>query len=276
MLRFFQPISRDDATQQQQQSLQQSAAAAATEAAQRAHLQFHRAKPGRPRAKLDVNLQPTAVEAEEEPSKRGKYVNWFASPFIHDILAVYRLCSRNSKKTVAHLQQAFPRLLTESAARYAELSESTIRSWHDKEGALLPRFKQILDEQRDAATRGPGRPRALLPHPEIEEKVKSVLTAMRERGAVVNTIVIRLVMRAVIEKMHPPLLQELKLSHGFVSCWAREQMAWTWRVRTTTASKLPLDWREQGIVMAKRIAFNMQAYKVSHCAHKRRCLIDQN
>jgi hypothetical protein len=53
-------------------------------------------------------------------------------------------------------------------------------------------------------------------------------------------------------------------------------MAWTWRVRTTTASKLPLDWREQGIVMAKRIAFNMQAYKVSHCAHKRRCLIDQN
>ena len=126
MLRFFQPISRDDATQQQQQSLQQSAAAAATEAAQRAHLQFHRAKPGRPRAKLDVNLQPTAVEAEEEPSKRGKYVNWFASPFIHDILAVYRLCSRNSKKTVAHLQQAFPRLLTESLLPFSSVQLSLL------------------------------------------------------------------------------------------------------------------------------------------------------
>ena len=39
-------------------------------------------------------------------------------------------------------------------------------------------------------------------------------------------------------------------------------MAYSWRVRTTAASKLPLDWRDQGIRMAKRIAYFMQLYKV--------------
>lgn len=269
MLRFYLPISRDDAAAQQQQALKQSAASAAAQAAQRAYQQLHRTKPGRPR-KLVVSLPPPEEGEPAEPAppgKRGKYLNWFASPFIHDILAAYRLCSRSAQKTVAHLQHSFPRLPTEPAARYAELSESTIRSWHDTDGALLPRFKQILDEQRDAAARGTGRVRALLPHPEVEQEVKRILLTMRERGAVVNTIIIRLVMRAVIEKLHPPLLQDLKLSHGFVCTWAREQMSWTWRVRTTTASKLPLDWREQGIAMAKRIAFNMQAYKVCRLAH---------
>jgi hypothetical protein len=263
MLRFFQPISRDDAAQQQQHALHQSAAAAAAEAARRTHQQLHRAKPGRPR-KLSLTLPSAACDEEEgaAPHKRGKFVNWFASPYIHDILVAYRLCSRSAKKTVAHLQHTFPRLPTESAARFADLSESTLRSWHDQDGALLPRFKQILDEQGAAATRGPGRSRVLLPHPEIEAEVKRVLTIMRERGAVVNVLVIRLVMRAIMGQRQPALLQELKLSSGFVSTWAREQLSWTWRVRTTAASKVPLDWREQGVLMAKRIAFNIQAYKV--------------
>src|ERR1700728_5034111 len=39
-------------------------------------------------------------------------------------------------------------------------------------------------------------------------------------------------------------------------------MQYSWRVRTTPASKLPEDWREQGVEMAKRIAFFMQTYKV--------------
>jgi hypothetical protein len=269
MLRFFQPISRDDAALQQQHALQQSAAAAVADAAHRTYQHLHRAKPGRPRSKLAVSL-PHNADAEEEQeeagrSKRGKYENWFASPFIHDILAAFHLCSRNAKRTVAHLQRRFPRLPTEAASRYDGLSESTIRSWHDKDGVLLPRFKHILDEQRSAATRGPGRSRALLPHPEVEEEVKRLLTTMRERGAVVNVLIIRLVMRAVIEKQQPSLLEELTLSNGFISTWAREQLSWTWRVRTTAASKVPLDWRAQGILMAKRIAFNMQAYKVCTC-----------
>jgi hypothetical protein len=39
-------------------------------------------------------------------------------------------------------------------------------------------------------------------------------------------------------------------------------MSYSWRLRTTAASKLPLDWHQQGILMAKRIGFFMQIYKV--------------
>jgi hypothetical protein len=92
--------------------------------------------------------------------------------------------------------------------------------------------------------------------------VKRVIQIMRERGAVVNIRVIRIVMRIIFEEVEPQLLQTLTLSNGFISQWAREELSYSWRVRTTAASKLPLDWRQQGVLMAKRIAFFMQAYKV--------------
>ena len=64
----------------------------------------------------------------------------------------------------------------------------------------------------------------------------------------------KLLMRVVLEKHCPPLLEHLKLSNSFVSNWVREELNFTWRLRTTAAQKLPLDWRTQGMYMAKRIA----------------------
>jgi DDE superfamily endonuclease len=169
---------------------------------------------------------------------------------------------RNAKHTVAYLQCSFPQLPTESAPRFASLAEATVRGWHDSEGKLLPKFSAIMEQGKAAAPRGPGRSRPLLGYPEIEDEVKRVLAVMRERGAVVNVCVIRLVMRLVIESKDPGVLAELSLSKTFISDWAREHMQYSWRVRTTPASKLPPDWREQGVQMAKRIAFFMQTYKV--------------
>lgn len=141
------------------------------------------------------------------------------------------------------------------------MSESTIRSWHDNEGKLLPKFRAILEEKK-AAHRGPGRQRILDGNVEIEEEVKRILTTMRDKGAAVNIRIIRHIMRIVIENKNPQLLSELKLSANFISIWAREELGWSWRLRTTAASKLPLDWRQQGIEMAKRIAFNIQIHKI--------------
>jgi hypothetical protein len=168
----------------------------------------------------------------------------------------------NAKHTVAYLQRSYPQLPTESEPRFAGLAESTVRSWHDSAGKLLPKFSAVVVQGNAAAARGPGSTRVLLGHPEIEDEVKRVLSVMRDRGAVVNICVIRLVMRLVIETKDPLLLGELRLSHGFISHWARQQMQYSWRVRTTPASKLPDDWREKGVEMAKRIAFFMQTYKV--------------
>jgi hypothetical protein len=80
----------------------------------------------------------------------------FATPYIHDILATYQLQLGNSVKTVSYLQRTFPRLATETEARFAHLSESTVRSWHDASHKLLPRFRAILDAGQTAAPRGPG------------------------------------------------------------------------------------------------------------------------
>ena len=136
-----------------------------------------------------------------------------------------------------------------------------MRSWHDSDGKLLPKYAGVVASGGNAS-RGSGSQRLLDGHEEIEQEVKRVITIMRERGAVVNIGIIQLVMKLVIEAKDPELLTRMKLSPMYISRWARDEMAYSWRVRTTAASKLPLDWRDQGIRMAKRIAYFMQLYKV--------------
>ena len=90
---------------------------------------------------------------------------------------------------------------------------------------------------------------------------------MRDAGTAINSHTIRWVMKAVIEERCPALIDlgYLTLSKTFISRWAREQLNWRWRAKTTAASKLPGDWEEQGIKMAMRIGANMEIYKVCHC-----------
>ena len=270
MLRFFRSITADEAQQQSAAALKCSAEQ------QREVLQLQQKAvllkrgPGRPRKLTDAHhvlamaaaaaAPPEVADAVKPAQKRGRYANWFASVYIHDILhAVQRTGS--ARKAVEWLQRSFPKLPTESAARFSDLSESTVRNWY-KDGKLLPKFQQLLDEQKVAAPRGVWRERALAAHPAAEERVKQTLRIMRERGASVNILVIRHVMRAVFQADCAALLDTLKLSHGFVSNWAHEELQYSWRTRTTAASKLPLHWRDQGVDVAKRIAYNIQVYKV--------------
>jgi hypothetical protein len=266
MLRFFKPITVADARAQQTHALQSIDVEMKAITDERRRLELQRPGAGRPRKLLDADKVLTAAAAavaDEPHSKRCKYTNWFASPHIHDILAAYQLNLHSAKKTVAYLQCRFPQLPTESEPRFLHLNESTVRSWHDSEdGRLKDRFQQLIDEQKTAASRGPGRAAVLRGHPEVEDEIVRVLRTMRGRGAVVNIAVIRLVMRAVFEEKEPQLLAELTLCKAWISCWARDVMHWSWRLKTTAASKLPNDWREQGIEAAKRVGWNMQIYKV--------------
>jgi hypothetical protein len=269
MLSFFQRISPEQALAQHTRELHACAAAIAQEHEQRDREQLLRRGPGRPKKERDaadaVMAAATAASVddkeEEPPTKRGKYANWFSTPLIHDILAAYQRCDRSGEKTVAYLQRAHPKLPTEQEARFSHLAASTIRSWHDDNGKLLPRFAALL-ETAVGPRRGAGEARAFAACPEVEAEIAHVLQLMRERGSVVNIAVIRYVMRAVITKQQPNLLNNLQLSRTFISDWAREQMQLTWRVRTTAASKLPENWRERGVEMAKIIACLMQIHKV--------------
>jgi len=198
-----------------------------------------------------------AAAAAEPPSKRarGTYTHWFASPYINDILAAYARVGRSARRTIAVLQAGAP------DDRYSHLSASTLRSWFGADKQLLPRFQEQLDAGI-AAHGGRGPTRALDTAPLADAEIRRVLLLMREAGTPVNARVIRWVMRAVMQQMAPALLDSLTLSQTFISRWAREQLQWRWRSRTTAASKLPLDWEVQGVQMAMRIAANMEMHRV--------------
>lgn len=256
----------------------EAAAAAQARRAEEEHAALLRPGPGRPKLERNANdvlaAAPAAAAAAAATEaaastdelgsarKRGKYCNWFATPLIHDILAAYQQTQHSARKTVEWLRRTFPRLPTEVAGRFEDLSESTVRSWHGDDGALLPRFRAALDSNQIADHRRHGPLPVLAGHPEIEDEAQRVLSLMRERGATVNVCVVRLVLRAIIMKDEPQLLTTLKLSSSFCSHWVRENMSWSWRQRTTAASKLPNDWRQRGIDAAKRIAYFMQIYSV--------------
>ena len=97
----------------------------------------------------------------------------------------------------------------------------------------------------------------------VEEECKSVLLRLRDSGLPVNSHVIRWTLRAVFSKQSPQLLQNLRLSQQWISNWVRAKLQWRWRARTTAASKLPIDWEQQGVQMAKRVAYRMGMNNVS-------------
>lgn len=206
--------------------------------------------PGRPPLKRPLQLgSNTGADA---PDSKRAYRYWFDSPYMNDILREYRRQNGSAKRTLAALRKAAP------DERYASLSDSTIRSWFNEDHQLLPRFQMQLDAG-ESAKRG-GRPKPL--DDKVEQHIKSVLQQLRDAGTPLSSHVIRWVMQSVFTDHDPSLLGRLKLSQQWISQWVRQQMGWTWRACTSEASKLPMDWEEQGIVMAKRVAATMGRHDI--------------
>lgn len=145
--------------------------------------------------------------------------------------------------------------------RFDRLSHSTVSSWFDDRHNLLPKFQQQLDALKPAM-RGAGSQPSI--DPELEEELKTTLLKMRGAGAPLGTRVIRWIMRALVEERRPALLLQLTFSQTFISRWVRKVLNWSWRSRTTAASKLPPDWETQGVQMAMRVAAIMEMDSVSH------------
>jgi hypothetical protein len=254
----FSPITADDAQQQRLRIAHQLTAELAARPAPPQPEQRAVGRPKRPLSAADVLAAPPAAAAAavEPATKRGKYTSWFASPFLADILAAYARHGHSARRTVTALQRAHP------DGRFARLSHSTVGCWFSKDHQLLPQFQKQLQEHQ-AAARGRGPTRVFDEAPGVEREIKRVLLQMRAAGAPLNCNVIRWVMRAIMQEQCPALLTYLKLTQQFVSSWARSQLDWRWRARTTAASKLPADWEDQGVAMAKRIAATMEMHKVS-------------
>ena len=256
---LFSRITADDAAQQRRkiavkwEEEHPPAAAAAGAAAA-----LPKRGPGRPPKKREiaaVDDTDAAVQPRAQKLRTSRvYTNWFSSPHLLDILQSLRNHSFSAKRTVAALQRSAP------DGRYNCLSDSTIRAWFvPGTSQLLPRFQSQL-ENGAADKRNGGPPSAMTTA--IEEEVKSTLLKLRDAGMSVNSHVIRWALQAVFRRRDPLLLTSLQLSQQWISYWVRTKLKWRWRARTTAASKLPVDWEEQGVLMAKRIAAQMEMHDV--------------
>jgi hypothetical protein len=199
-----------------------------------------------------------AESQQEQPLKkqRGTYTNWFSSSFIREILSEYELSGYRAATAVARLKKKNPSI-------YEHLSHSSLIGWFDKDHKLLPHFQAHLDSGLQNVRQNGPTP-AFEEFPAVEEEIKEKLLRMRAAGTAMNSHIIGWVMRGVIDlRAQGTRLQDLKLGQQFVCAWARKNLKWSWRKSTTAASKLPLDWEEQGLNMAKRIACIMEHKEVS-------------
>ena len=216
--------------------------------------------PKRPVGKPKQQRELVAAQpATPLTGSRGQYTTWFTSPYINDVLAAFRNSGKRAKVAVHQLQSSAP------DDRYARLTHSTINAWFYN-GELLPHLQKQLEAQQ--APRGIGNPRAFAAAPLVEAEIKLTLLRMREAGTPLNSRIIRIIMQAIVQEKLPSL--QLTFSQKFISSWVRRELLWTWRARTTAASKLPADWEAQGIKMAMRIAACMGMHEVSErdCAKR--------
>ena len=225
---------------------------------------------GRPKRMLDANAVLAAAAAaaaaasstpEEQPAKkqktRGQYTDWFSSPYIHDIIRAYARSGHRPTVAVATLKASAP------DGRFERLTHVSLMRWFDANHELKPRYKAHLESGIENARQN-GAVRVFEDFPAVEEEIKQTLLQMRAAGTSINSHIIRWVMQGIISLRAPDSrLTLLALGQPFVCAWARAQLKWSWRKSTTAASKLPLDWEEQGVQMAMRIAAKMEMKKVS-------------
>lgn len=212
---------------------------------------------GRPRKPVQlVAADSSAPDVQQQPSAK-RNANWLSSPFIQDVLDAVRRHSFSWKAAVADLQRGAP---SGNKARYVHLSTSTIRGWFEQRDGRWELKPQVQAQLNHGAAPRSGR-KSTMPS-EVEEECKRALLLLRSKGVPVNSHVIRWAMQSVFKRMQPALLATMKLSQQYLSYWARKQLHWTWRARTTAASKLPLTWEDDGVMMAKRIAALMEMHDV--------------
>ena len=269
--KFFPRITDDEYTMQQARVAEQTNLQASQLQQERENKELTKRGPGRPKKQELLHPRQDSDEAliktkdaedenNQRPTKRGKYIDWFSTPLIHHIIKEFHLTGNSSRKTVENLQRLLPHV-------YKDLSHSTIDSWYDRSSRpikLKPQYQLLLDQSNHSLrlTRGPGREALFTNCPDVEEEIKTALEQLRQQGATVNIAIVRWVMQGITEEKQPQLLTKFRLSKSFISAWVHSALQWSWRKRTTAASKLPLDWRQQGIKMAKRIAAGMQLNRI--------------
>lgn len=257
LFHFFQTVDINTFQQQQQQLQQQSSIIIVQQQEEqiKEHIQqqLNKKGPGRPKKQKTVHLHDTTTPLtspdDSTPSTRP-HIDWFSSPLIHEIIH-YARSLRSARDVVQVLQKKYPRLDTEQQGRYDSLRESTVRYWFNDSWQLKDQFKQLITGNEK--THYGGKKPLLDSYPELDTAIQTRLHQMRDNSCTMSLNIITMVIKGVIKKHHPDLLEQLKISQTFAHKYVKQKLNWSSR-RATTACRLPNDWKELGITFAKRIA----------------------
>ena len=128
-------------------------------------------------------------------------------------------------------------------------------------------YKKYIEEGSSRFSGGSQHCLILSQHPVLKEKIVRALKSHREAGQPLFARNIRNLVLSIIKAENPSLLSQegrsgWNVSLNWVRCFVKNELNWTIRKSTTTASKLPKDWELQGLRMAQRLAYLSKCYSI--------------
>jgi hypothetical protein len=224
---------------------------------------------GRPKKVAEAILLTTKVEKSHHCTPksrvRGPYMNWFIPSLWDPIYAAVNR-HRNLQGALRYLQFKF-KLPGETKSVYDRLQRSTMVEWFTPTGELKEGTKQSIFKETTAFTGGIQHTYVLANHSDLEEDIITLLKEHRDVGQPLFATFVRGLIRTMIEKRAPTLLENksqsgFKVSLAWTRDFVRTNLNWSFRKSTGSARKLPKDWEEQGLLMAQRAAYLVKAHSI--------------
>jgi hypothetical protein len=219
---------------------------------------------GRPRKERESTLFQPKVVPIKKKKVRGHYTNWFSPKFWPPIHVAMKQ-HRNYADALGFLRSAY-RQPCDLSCVYDALTRGSLHTWFYPDGKLKDNYKKCV-EFGSYFAKAPQHCPVLALFPLLKEEICEVLKKQRDAGQPLYAICIQPLIRAIINKRHPELLQDsspngFRVSIDWIRTFIKSELNWSYRASTTAAGKLPKDYEEQGKKMAQRCAYLVKMYNI--------------
>ena len=98
----------------------------------------------------------------------------------------------------------------------------------------------------------------------LKDEICNVLRKQRANGQPLSTVIIQPLIKALIQKREPQLLEDekFKVSTKWTRVFVKSELNWSYRAATTVVEKLPDDFELQGLTMAQRCAYLIKVHNI--------------
>lgn len=133
--------------------------------------------------------------------------------------------------------------------------------WFTKEGALKPKILPYV-QRHSSFVPSSQHESPFSSRPDILKEICDMLIAMRDAGQSLSAGIVQPIILGLLSSRAPELLGKFKVSIEWTRNFMKHQLQWSYRRATTACGKLPLDWEDQGRMMALRVAYLIRAYDI--------------